>query len=208
MIRVLLADDHSIFRLGIRRILSSEDGMDVVGEVGDGLRVFTFLDSHEVDVLVLDLSLPGLSGLEIVRRLEDEAPRLGIVVLTMYPEGPFAMSLMRQGAGAFITKSAPPDELIKAIRVVARGGVYLTRSLQELKAAGGADERMPHERLSPRETQVFMSLIEGKSVSETAHQIDLAVSTVSTLVSRIKDKLQAGSVTDLVIYAHRVGLLN
>ncbi len=207
MIRVLLADDHAMFRLGIRRILSTEEGIEVVGEVGDGLEVFTVLQDHEVDVLVLDLSLPGLSGLEILRRLEDEAPRVMVVVLTMYPEDAFASSLIQQGAGAYITKSAPPDELVKAIRVVAGGGIYLTPTLKALSDRG-ADGSSPHERLSPRETQVFMSLISGKTVSETAYEIDLAVSTVSTLVARIKDKLQAGSVADLVLYAHRVGLLD
>ncbi len=207
MIRVLLADDHAMFRLGIRRILSTEDGIEVVGEVGDGLDVFGFLADNEVDVLVLDLSLPGLSGLQILGRIGDEAPRVSVVVLTMYPEDHFAASLIRQGAGAYISKSSSPDELVKAIRVVADGGIYLTSKLRAIEERGTSGSR-PHERLSPRETQVFMSLIGGKTVSETAAEIDLAVSTVSTVVSRIKDKLGAGSVADLVLYAHRVGLLD
>ncbi len=207
MIRVLLADDHEMFRLGIRRILSTEEGIEVVGEVGDGLDVFGFLADQAVDVLVLDLSLPGMSGLEILNRVEDEAPRVAVVVLTMYPEDHFAASLIRQGAGAYISKSGSPDELVAAIRVVADGGIYLTEKLRAIEAAGGTTAR-PHERLSPRENQVFMSLISGKTVSETAAEIDLAVSTVSTMVSRIKDKLEAGSVADMVLYAHRVGLLD
>jgi two-component system, NarL family, invasion response regulator UvrY len=208
MIRVLLADDHAMFRLGIRRILSTEEGIEVVGEVGDGLDVFMFLANNDVDVLVLDLSLPGLSGLEILRRLGDEAPRVTVVVLTMYPEDHFASSLIRQGAGAYITKSGSPDELVKAIRVVSEGRIYLTPKMRAIEEAGRGEGGPPHERLSPRENQVFMSLIAGNTVSETAHSLDLAVSTVSTLVSRIREKLDAGSVADLVLYAHRVGLLD
>ncbi|MCO4770811.1 MAG: response regulator transcription factor, partial [Deltaproteobacteria bacterium] len=146
---------------------------------------------------------------EVTRqRVRMEAPRVTVVILTMYPEDSFAASLIRQGAGAYIPKSGDPDELIRAIRVVASGGIYLTDKLREIEQTRGIASTLPHEKLSPREMQVFMSIIGGKTVSETAAEIDLAVSTVSTVVSRVRDKLEAGSVADLVRYAHRVGLLD
>ncbi len=205
MIRVLLADDHAMFRHGIRRILSTEPDIEVVGEVGDGLEIFALLTTRRVDVLLLDLSLPGLSGVEILRRVVDEAPRVNVVVLTMYPEDTFAAWLIRQGAAAFVSKSAAPDVLIEAIRVAREGRIYWTDRLRGLDRHG---ESAPHERLSPRERQVFMSLIAGRTVSETAHEIDLAVSTVSTLVKRIRQKLSVDSVAEMVLYAHRAGLLH
>lgn len=209
-IKVLLADDHSLFRMGMRRILAATDDLEVVGEVGTGPEVLEFVAAHPVDVLVLDLSLPGMSGVEVVRRLDEVAPRVTVVILTMYPESLFALHLVRQGAGAYITKDASSDELLAAIRAVVGGGTYLTPALQRRATQGSraaASALAPHERLSTREFQVFLRLIEGKTVSETAGELDLTVSTVSTYVSGIRTKLECGSIGDVVRYAARAGLL-
>jgi len=208
MIKVLLADDHAIFRGGVAKLLATEDGIEVVGEVGDGDRVVEAVERLAPTLVLLDLSLPGMSGMEILRQLQARHARVGVVVLTMYPEHNFATYLIDQGAGAYITKSASPDVLVAAIRAVAAGGIYLTQAVREVEAARSAGAPgSPHDRLSPRETEVFLQLIEGKGVSEIAYSLDIGVSTVSTLVRRIREKLGAESIGDLLLYAHRRGLL-
>jgi two-component system, NarL family, invasion response regulator UvrY len=208
MIKVLLADDHAIFRGGVAKLLDSEDGIEVVGEVGDGDGVLGAVAEFGPDIVLLDLSLPGMSGMEILRELQKHHVRVGVVILTMYPEHNFATYLIDQGAGAYITKSASPTVLVEAIRKVASVGVYMTPGVRELDEARGAGATgSPHDRLSPRETEVFLQLIEGKAVSEIAYALDVRVSTVSTLVKRIRDKLGAESIGDLLLYAHRMGLL-
>lgn len=203
VVRILLADDHTMFRQGIRQVLSCEPDLKVVGEVGDGPGVLRRVQQDDVDVVVLDLSLPGMSGLEVLRRLEEEAPRVAVVILSMYPEDRFAASLLHRGAGAYVSKSEGPDELVAAVRAVVVGRTYLTPTLRALGDAAVA----PHERLSGREQQVFHALIRGATVSEVAAETDLAISTVSTLVGRIRDKLQVASVGELILYAHKAGLL-
>ncbi|MCB9763592.1 MAG: response regulator transcription factor [Alphaproteobacteria bacterium] len=206
MIRILLADDHALFRKGIRQLLELEDDLEVVGEVGDGAGVLEFVSVHPVDIVLLDLSLPGMSGMETLRRLSEEAPRVQTIILTMYPESNYAQHLIRQGAGAFVTKSESPEVLLAAIHDVAAGRVHMSDALRAISTS--KDDRPPHDRLSARESQVFLLLIEGKTVSEVAYALDLQVSTVSTLVSRIREKLGVESVGEVLLYAHRMGLLN
>lgn len=209
MIKVLLADDHSIFRGGVAKLLDSEAGIEVVGEVGDGSAVLGAVREHAPDLVLLDLSLPGTSGMEILRQLQEDHPRVSVVILTMYPEQNFATYLIDQGAGAYVTKSESPDVLVEAIRQVAAGGIYLTPAVQKLEEAraSSGEAANAHDRLSPRESEVFLQLIEGKGVSEIAYSLDIQVSTVSTLVRRIREKLGAESIGDLLLYAHRMGLL-
>lgn len=176
--------------------------------MGDGLDVLGAVEEREPDLLLLDLSLPGRSGIDILRQLRRERPRVGVVILTMYPEQNFASYLIRQGAGAYVTKSESPAVLLEAIRQVAAGGTYLTPAVQQLEAARRpGEDASPHDQLSPRETEVFLQLIEGRGVSEIAGDLEVQVSTVSTLVRRIRAKLGAESVGDLMLYAHRMGLL-
>lgn len=206
MIRVLLADDHALFRTGIRQILSLEPDLEVVAEVADGEALLAELPAARPDVIVLDLAMPRMGGIETLRRIVEEDVPVAVVVLSMYPPGPFAMHLIHQGAGAYLTKDDSPSELVRAIREVATGGDYLTERMRAQRDRPSA-ELVPHEQLSPREFQVFARLAEGMSVSDIAVELDVRTSTVSTLVSRIKQKLGVASVGEIVAYAHRAGVI-
>lgn len=205
MIRAYLADDHEIVRAGVRRLLETQTDFVVVGEAADGATLLRELRTTELDVLVLDLSLPDISGLPLIRTLGESGYRFPIVVLTAYPEDQLGAHLLRAGASAYLCKSRSPDELLAALRVVAAGGRYVTDTLQALDS--GASETAPHERLSARESQVFFLVISGKTISEVAYTLELSISTVSNHVAGIREKLGTASVSDIVLYAHRVGLL-
>lgn len=209
MIRVILVDDHAIVRHGVRRLLDEQADMRVVAEVDDGAAVVDTVRATECDVLVLDLSLPHRGGLDILAELRETAPRLRVVVLSMYPEDQLALHLLRAGASAYLNKQRDPAELLAAIRRVAAGGRYLTETLADLalvhRDGGGAGP--PHHTLTARERQVFFLLIEGHGISEVAAELELSASTVSNHVAAIKEKLGAGSVCEIVRYASRVGLV-
>lgn len=209
MIRVFLADDHAVVRAGLERVISTTEDMSVVGTAADGRQVLLLAEAGaEWDVLVLDLSLPRVSGMEVLRRLRSLRPSLPILILSMYPEDQYSIRLMREGASAYLSKERPLEELLAAIRRLAAGGTYLTASqaAQIIEAPAEAD-RPPHARLSAREHQVFVLIINGRTVSEIAAELDLSTSTVSTHLARIKEKLGARSVAEIVRYAHRAGLV-
>lgn len=203
--RVFLADDHALVRLGLRQLLEREPDLEVVGEADDGRRVLLAEGKDRWDVLVLDVSLPKVGGIEVLRRLRGDYPRLKVVMLSMYPEDQYAERMLAQGAAAYLSKERPPEQLVRAIRAVARGRDWSGTALQ----LGGAepDERPPHSRLSAREYQVFTLLFQGSTVTEIAAELDLRTSTVSNHVAHIKDKLGAHSIADIVGYAHRAGLV-
>lgn len=211
MIRVFLADDHAVVRAGLERVISAAADMTVAGTAADGRQVLLSAEAGaEWDVLVLDLSLPRVSGTEVLRRLRSLRPSLPILILSMYPEDQYAIRLMREGASAYLSKEQPLEELLAAIRRLAAGGTYLTagQAAQVVKGQGAeAAERPLHARLSAREHQVFVLIINGRTVSEIAAELNLSASTVSTHLAHIKDKLGARSITDVVSYAHRAGLV-
>lgn len=208
MLNVFLADDHDIVRTGLSALIDARPDMRVVGQASTGRDTLAGLAGRAVDVLVLDLSLPDVSGLEMIEAVGALERSVAIVVLTMYPEDQLALALMKAGASAYLNKSRPSSEVLEAIARVGGGGRYLTDTLTALAfEAGGEPEAMPHARLSAREYQAFMLLIGGKSVSETAYAMAISPSTASTYVAKIKEKLDAESVTEIVRYAHRVGLL-
>lgn len=209
MIRVFLADDHAIVRHGLRKLIEEEPDMTVVGEASNGRAVLTAEARDTWDLLVLDLSLPKVGGIEVLRRLRAELPRLRIMILSMYPEDQYGLRLVKEGAAAYVSKDVNSAELLRAIRTVAAGGTYLSEGLvQQMRLggpAGGAES--PHASLTAREHQVFTLLFQGRTVSDIAAELDLSVSTVSNHVSKIKEKLAAHSIADIVSYAHRAGLV-
>jgi len=209
VIRVILADDHAIVRHGVRRLIDDQPDMMVVADVDDGARVIETLQATPCDVLVLDLSLPHRSGLDILAELRDSAPRLHVVVLSMYPEDQLALHLLRAGVGAYLNKQRDPAELLTAIRRVAGGGRYVTDALADLALVqpDAGTDGPPHHALTARERQVFFLLLEGRGVSEVAAELDLSASTVSNHVAAIKEKLGASSIGEIVRYASRVGLV-
>lgn len=205
MIRVFLADDHAIFRDGLRRILEAS-GLRVVGEADDARGAIEAIARTPCDVLVLDLAMPGGGGVEVLRQVHEAHRRLGVVILSMYAEDQYAARLMKAGARAYLTKGRSSTELVTAIQTVARGGRYVTESIAERGAAAASAPHEPHARLTPREHQVFTLLAQGKTPSDIAGALDLAPSTVSTYIARIKVTLDAESVGDIVRYASRMGI--
>lgn len=194
-------------RHGLRLMLEATEQMVVVGMATDGLAVLSAPEIERSDVVILDLSLPRMSGAEVLRRLRERWPELPIILLSMYPEDNYAIHLLKEGASAYLSKDRPPEDLIAAIRKVVRGGTYLTDTIAEQALRTGNHEGdPPHLRLSPREQEVFRLIVQGRSVSEIAAEMDLNVSTISNHLRRIKEKLDARTIADIVGYAHRVGI--
>lgn len=207
MLRVFLADDHVVVRRGLQAMLESTGKITVVGTAGDGHEVLMSEVIDRCDVLILDLSLPRLSGFEVLRRMHERRPSLPIVVLSMYPEDQHGLQVLRAGAAAYLSKLRSPEEVIAAVLRVAGGGTYLTDTLAEkVLLAPREEDAPPHTQLSPREHQVFMLILQGRSASEIAAELDLHASTVSNNLRRIKDKLGVRTVGEIVTYAHRQGV--
>jgi DNA-binding NarL/FixJ family response regulator len=210
MIRLLIADDHAVVRRGLKEILTAESDMVLVGEARSGPELLALARKERVDVVVLDITMPGRSGLEVLKELRQELPRVRILVLSMHPEDQYAVRALRAGAAGYLTKESAPDELVKAIRRIVAGGRYVSASLAEHLALGLSDdaERSPHERLSDREYQVLCLLASGKSVSDVAEDLALSVKTVSTYRARILEKMNLKNNAELTRYAienHLVG---
>ncbi len=205
MIRLVIADDHPIVRHGLLRLLEQQRDMRVVREVIDGRQALRAVEEHEPDVLVLDLSLPKVNGMEVTRRVSASHPAVRVVVLSMYAADQYEERLREIGAAAYVSKDAPPEDLLRAIRAVASGG----QSTSEPVTKGAAEDtaaRPPHKTLSAREYQVFTLLFQGRTVTEIAAELDLTSSTVSNHVAKIREKLQVRSIGEIVRYAYEVGL--
>jgi DNA-binding NarL/FixJ family response regulator len=208
MTRVVIADDHGIVREGLRQILSAAGDLDVVGEATDGHETIAIVRSTEFDVLVLDMSMPGKSGVELIKQLKSEKPKLRIVVLTMHQENQYAVRAIRAGASGYLTKDGASALLVQAIRKVAAGGAYISAEVAEQLAhqAHGEASLVPHEALSDREFQVLRLLATGESLTDIGNQLHLSVKTISTHKSRIMEKLALGNQAELIRYAIAHGL--
>ena len=197
MIKVLLADDHPLVRSGLRQAIEQHADMRVIGEVGDGWDVLN--GPQDWDVLVLDISLPRLSGIEVLRRLKQTRPASRVLILSMYAEDQFAQRLVEEGATAYLQKSVRSDDVVATIRSIMAGGAQPRIAKKE--------NNKLHSRLSAREHQVFILLLQGRSQIEIAAELDVSGSTINNHVARIKEKLGVRSVSEIISYAHRVGLL-
>jgi DNA-binding NarL/FixJ family response regulator len=203
MIRVLLADDHAIVRAGLKEILAETGDITVAGEAASGQEVLARIRGDDYDVAVLDMSMPGRSGIELIRQVKDEKPKLRILVLTMHSEQQYAVRALKAGASGYLTKESAPDQLVAAIRRIAAGGAFVSPETAEQlaldvnRAPGGP----PHTLLSDREYQVFELIVNGKSVSDIGRQLSLSVKTISTHKTRILHKMGATSEAELVRYA-------
>lgn len=207
MIRLLIIDDHPIFRRGVVGLLEGADGLCVVAEADDGLRALRVANEVVWDVALLDVSLPRLGGIEVLRRLARSFPERKILMLSQFPEDQFAVRVMREGAAGYIAKTGPPELLLDAIRRVAAGREVRPSVESAIVRGSGATALMPHETLTPREHQVFTLIASGRSVTEVAAELNVAASTVSNHLLHIKEKLQATTLGAIVAYAHRVGLV-
>ncbi len=208
MIRVAIADDHTILREGLRQLLSGAPEVEVVAEAADGDEALALARTGGFDVLLLDLSMPGKSGIELIKHIKGERPRLHVLVLTMHEESQYAVRAIKAGAAGYVTKDRAATELVDALRAVAGGGAHVSANVAQalvLAAMPGAS-RLPHERLSDREFQVFDLLVRGVSVTDIAERLHLSSKTVSTHKARLMEKLDIDNPAELVRYALRHGL--
>lgn len=207
MIRVLIADDHAIVRRGLKQIIIEEPDMVVAGEAESAAQTLELARHCEWDVTILDISLPGRSGLDVLKDVHQEFPKRPILILTMHPEEQFAIRAFKAGAMGYLTKESAPEELIHALKKVVSGGRYVSPALAERLASRITDyERLPHETLSDREYQVFHLLTAGKTVSAIAQQLSLSVKTISTYRARLLEKMHLENNAELMHYAmtHRL----
>ena len=210
MIRVLLADDHAIVRAGLKEILADTGDITVAAEATNGQEVMARIRSTDYDVVVLDMSMPGRSGIELIKQVKDEKPKLRILILTMHSEQQYAVRALKAGASGFLTKEAAADQLVAAIRKIAAGGAYVSPETAErlvLDAAPRA-EAAPHTRLSDREFQVLQLIAGGSTVGEIAKKLSLSVKTVSTHKTRILHKMGLANQAELIRYALEHKLLD
>jgi DNA-binding NarL/FixJ family response regulator len=207
--RVFVADDHAIVREGLKRILAADAAFAVAGEAKDGHEVLAAVRAGGFEVLLLDLSMPGRSGIELIQQVKAERPELRVLVLSMHGEQQYAVRAIRAGASGYLTKDAAPTQLVAALHKIAAGGLFITPAVAEALAIGlqvpGA-EALPHKRLTDREHEVFLLLAAGHSVTAIAERLHLSVKTVSTHKTHIHEKLGLGSLAELVRYAvaHRL----
>lgn len=210
MIRVLLADDHTIVRAGLKEILADTGDITVAAEATNGQEVMAQVRGQDFDVAVLDMSMPGRSGIELIKQVKDEKPRLPILILSMHSEEQYAVRALKAGASGYLTKDAAADQLVAAIRRIAAGGAYVSPETAERLAldAGSRPEAAPHTLLSDREFQVFLMIARGVSVSEIARSLSLSVKTVSTHKTRILEKMGLANQAELIRYALEHQLLD
>ncbi|MBL3558916.1 MULTISPECIES: response regulator transcription factor [Marinobacter] len=210
MISVYIADDHSIVREGMRSLIASAADMDVVGEAIDGDQALKELPKFCPAVFLMDMSMPGCSGLELIEKVRRRAPDTRILVLSMHREDLYATRTIRAGAHGFITKTQPPAEILDALRKVARGQVYITTELANklaMDALTGRGDENPHARMTKREYEIFLDLARGITVGDIAVKLNVSSKTVSTHKARLMEKLDATSISDLVRYALEQDLL-
>ena len=209
MVKVLIADDHPIVRTGLKQILADDPDIEVVGEAENGGEVIEFLWKNACDMVLLDIGMPGRSGLEVTSEIKQIKPNVGVLILSIYPEEQYAVRALRAGASGYLTKASAPIELIQAIHRVARGGRYVSQTLAEILASeiDRHSEKQPHEKLSDREYQVMLLLASGKTVTEVGQSLNLSVKTISTYRTNILTKMNMKNNAQLTFYAVENGLI-
>ncbi|HEX7809859.1 MAG TPA: response regulator transcription factor [Thermoanaerobaculia bacterium] len=209
MTRIVIADDHAVVRKGLQQLIVEAEDLVIVGEAASGDELLTVVRSCAVDVVILDLSLGTRSGLDLLKHLKSEFPRVPVIILSMHPEDLFAVRALRAGASGYVEKNSTPEELIAAIRKAARGGTYVSAHIGEKLAddlvRGGAAV-LPHERLSDRELEVFRLLGSGMSVTSIAQSLNLSVKTVSTHRTHVLARTGLRNNADIVEYVIAHGL--
>ena len=210
MIRVLLADDHTIVRAGLKEILDGTGDIRVVAEAASGNETLARVRDAELDVVVLDLSMPGRSGIELIKQIRSERSKLRVLVLSMHSEAQYAVRALKAGASGYLTKEGAADQLVAAIRRIAAGGAFVSPETAERLALDFTqpDDALPHARLSDREFQVFQAIVAGRSVSAIAKQLSLSVKTVSTHKANLMEKMRIDNQAELVRYAVRHKLID
>lgn len=210
MLRVLITDDHAVVRQGLKQIVDAEPDIRVTGEASNATEMLALARQAPYDVVVLDIHMPEISGLDALKELKQVCPHLPVLMLSMHPEDQVAIRTLKMGASGYLTKESAPEELVKAIRKVGSGGRYISPTLAERLASDLAigTDRPLHEYLSSREYQVLCLVGSGHSVNDIAAQLNLSVKTISTYRTRILEKLQFKRTADLIAYAIRNRLVD
>jgi DNA-binding NarL/FixJ family response regulator len=203
MIRILIADDHAIIRHGLKQIIEEGGEMRVVAEADCGIDALRKIREIECDVVLLDISMPDMSGIDVLKQIHAEMPQLPILILSIYSEDQYAMRLIKAGAAGYMTKESAPSEVVNALLRVAGGKKYISPAVAEILAngLGTAEEKLPHQILSDREYQIFLLLASARTVSEIANTLSLSVKTVSTYRSRVLEKMHLSNNAELMRYA-------
>ncbi len=209
MIRVAIVDDHAVVRAGLRQFFAEQMDLEVVAEAANGREALDIVRRGEVDVIVMDISMPDQSGVDALVAIRAREPDLPVLILSGFPEEHYATTLLRQGASGYLNKDCDPEEIVRAIRTVYRGRRYITAAVAEQLADGlsrGGDQA-PHAHLSERELQVFLRLAKGETIGHMATSMSLSVKTVSTYRTRVMEKMGLASNSDLTYYALKNGLI-
>jgi DNA-binding NarL/FixJ family response regulator len=202
VIKILIVDDHAVVRQGLRKILSEQPDMAVIDEAGSAEQLMEIVGTKKWDILIMDISMPGKSGLDVLKQLHQEQPRLPILFLSMLPEEQFAVRVLQAGASGYMTKETAPEELVKAVRKICAGGKYISSAVAE-KFAGqfnSKTQQLPHEKLSEREFQVLCKIASGKPLTKIAEELYLSVKTVTTYRARVLAKMSMTSNAELIRY--------
>jgi DNA-binding NarL/FixJ family response regulator len=208
MIRIAIIDDHAVVRTGLRQFFAEQADFEVVAEAANGRGALDIVRRGGVDVVLMDISMPDQSGVDALAAIKAREPELPVLILSGFPEAHFATTLLRQGAAGYLNKECDPEEIVTAIRTVARGRRYITAGVAERLAdnlCGG--DKPAHEQLSERELQVFLRLAQGETIGHLAESLSLSVKTVSTYRTRVLEKMQLASNSDLTYYALKNGLI-
>lgn len=210
MLKVLLVDDHTIVREGLKQILSETTDMVVAGEAANGIEALQEFSNQSYDLVILDISMPGRGGLEVLKELKYMKPHIPVLMLSMFPEEQYAVRALKGGASGYLTKDSAAVELIAAIRKVTKGGKYISSQLAETLAChlDQDSQTVSHELLSDREYQVMLMIAAGKTVSEIADELNLSVKTISTHRSRALQKMAMKNNAEFTYYAIKEGLVN
>ena len=202
-VRVLLADDHVMIRKGLKQFLDATDDIEVVGEASSGKEALEKIANTDVDMLVLDIAMPGMGGFDVLEKIQKKKLDMPTLVLSMYPEEQFAIRILKAGASGYMNKESAPEELVKAIRTVASGKRYLTPNVVEMLGDNlmKREPKHPHEKLSEREFQVLIQVANGKTPTEIAETLSLSIKTISTYRKRILDKMGMKNNSELTHYA-------
>jgi DNA-binding NarL/FixJ family response regulator len=209
-IRVLIADDHAIVRQGFKQIFSETEDLVVAGEADDGAEALQLARQQEWDVFLLDVTMPNRNGIDTLKQLKKEFPKLPVLILSMHPEEQYAVRAIKSGASGYLTKQSAPELLVTAIRQVARGKKYVSPAVAEQLAnalVAGDGEKPPHELLTDREYQVFRLIAAGKPLTQIADELNLAVATISTFRTRIIEKTGLKSNAEMIRYGIEHGLV-
>jgi len=202
MLKILIADDHPIVRQGLKQIIADTHDMTVADEATDGLEVLAKVRAGDFDLVILDITMPGKDGIDVLTQMKYEKPELPVLIISMHPEEQFAVRALRSGASGYLTKQSAPDELIAAIRKVSGGGRYVSASLAEnLAFTVQKLNQLPHETLSDREYQIMRLIASGKTITEISRELLLSVKTTSTYRTRVLEKMKMRNNAELTLYA-------